>query len=76
MITLVELIDATTWLQPQDHIKVTVWDKSNIYEENEFIDIELNVRNLAKYGDYCVSDIDIEFYGKDEPVLACMIWKD
>ena len=73
MITLAQLIEATTWLQPQDHMKINLWDKSKIYEEGEFQEIELNVRNLAKYGDYYVSDIDIESYGENEPVLTCMI---
>lgn len=76
MITLIELINATTWLQPQDHIKICVWDKSKVYEEKgEFTDIELSVRSLAKYGDYFVSDIDIEVID-NEPYLSCMIWKD
>ena len=76
MITLIELVNATTWLQPQDHMRVCVWDKSKVYEEKgEFTDIELNIRNLAKYSDYFVSDIDIESYN-DEPVLSCLIRKE
>ena len=76
MITLAQLIQSTTWLQPQDHMKISLWDKSKIYEEGEFVDLELNVRNLAKYGNYWVDDIDIEVCEGDKPVLACMIWKD
>ena len=77
MITLIELIDATTWLQPQDHIKASVWDKSKVYEEKEFEDIILNVKTLAKYGNSWVSDIDIEVDSEtNEPYLTCMIWKD
>lgn len=75
MITLRELIEATTWLQPQEHMKISFWDKSKVYEENEFEDIELNIRNLAKYGDYWVSDLDIEEY-EDKVFLSCLIWKD
>ena len=74
MITLTELIDATTWLQPQDHIKVSLWDKSKVYEENEFEDIELNVKNLAKYANYYVRDIDIEYIDDREANLTCIIW--
>ena len=74
MITLAELINATTWLQPQDHIKVSLWDKSKVYEENEFEDIELNVKNLAKYANYYVRDIDIEYIDDREANLTCIIW--
>lgn len=74
MITLIELIDATTWLKPQDHMKVTVWDKSKVYEEEEYKDIDLTVYNLAKYGNYLVSDIDIEKYENDgEVYLSCLV---
>ena len=76
MITLIQLIDATTWLKPQDHMKVSIWDKSKIYEEEEFTDIELTVRNLARYGDYLVSDIDTDFNSEGDPILTCMIRKD
>ena len=41
MITLCELIEATTWLKPQDHMKVSLWDKSRIYDEDEVVDIDL-----------------------------------
>ena len=75
MITLMELIDTTTWLRPQEHMKITLWDKSKIYEPDEFKDIELNVYNLAKYGNYNVSDIDIE-YIDDDAYLSCMIWRE
>jgi hypothetical protein len=72
MITLVELINATTWLEPQDHIKIVLWDKSKVYEDTgEFTSIDFNIRNLAKYGNYWVSDIDIE-----DGKLTCLIWKD
>ncbi len=77
MITLIELIDATTWLQPQDHIKVSLWDKSKIYEENEFEDITLSVKALAKYANFWVSDIDVEVDPEtNQPYLTCMIWED
>lgn len=75
MITLTELIEATTWLKPEDHMKVTLWNKSKIYEKEEFESIELNVYNLAKYGNYLVSDIDIEEYD-DGSFLDCLIRKD
>ena len=72
MITLIELVNAVAWTEPQDHIRITLWDKSKVYEEKgEFTDIEFNVRNLAKYGNYWVSDIDIE-----NNKLFCMIQKD
>ena len=74
MITLGELINATTWLQPQDHMKVSVWDKSKVYSEDEFEDIELTVKNIAKYANYYVSDIDIEYIDGNEACLVCMIW--
>lgn len=75
MITLCQLVDSVAWLEPQDHIKISVWDKSKLYKAGEYKDIELNIRNLAKYGDYWVSDLDIEKY-KDEVFLSCLIWKD
>ena len=75
MITLTELIEATTWLKPEDHMKVTLWNKSRIYEKEEFESIELNVYNLAKYGNYLVSDIEIEEYD-DGSFLSCLIRKD
>jgi hypothetical protein len=76
MITLCELIEATTWLKPQDHMKVSLWDKSRVYDEDEFVDIDLTVRNLAKYGSYFVGDIDVDYNSKGELILTCMIWKD
>lgn len=76
MITLMQLIEATAWLQPQEHIKVSLWDKSKLYEDGEYKDIELNVRNLARYGDYWVTDLDIEYDDGDNAYLSCMIWKD
>lgn len=75
MITLTELIKATTWLKPEDHMKVVLWNKSRIYGKEEFENIELNVYNLAKYGNYLVSDIDIEEYD-DGSFLGCLIRKD
>ena len=75
MITLTELIEATTWLKPEDHMKVTLWNKSKVYEKEEFENIELNVYNLAKYGNYLVSDIEIEEYD-DGSFLRCLIRKD
>lgn len=75
MITLTELIEATTWLKPEDHMKVTLWNKSKVYEKEEFESIELNVYNLAKYGNYLVSDIEIEEYD-DGSFLSCLIRKD
>ena len=75
MITLMQLIEATAWLQPQDHIKINLWDRTKVYEDDEYKDIELNVRNLAKYGDYWVTDLDIEEY-EDKIFLSCSIWKD
>lgn len=76
MITLHELVDSVAWLQPQEHMKISLWDKSKIYEDNEYKDIELNIRNLAKYADYWVGDLDIEYDDKDNAYLSCMIWKD
>ena len=77
MITLIQLVESTAWLQPQDHIKVNLWDRTKVYEDGEYKDIELNVRNLAKYGDYWVTDLDIEEYKDEDKVfLSCLIWKD
>ena len=73
MITLIELINATAWLEPQDHLKVCIWDKTKMYEDfGEFKDIKLNVYTLAKYGNYYVSDIDVEYYpDEDKTYLSC-----
>lgn len=74
MITLTQLINATAWLEPEKHMRISLWDKTKVYEEDEFKDIPLNVRALARYGDYLVDDIDVEGY-KDQVVLSCTIWK-
>lgn len=76
MITLRELVDSVAWLQPQEHMKITLWDKSKLYEDGEYKDIELTIRNFAKYADYWVSDLDIEYDNKNNAYLSCMIWKD
>lgn len=78
MITLMELVRATGWLEPQNHIKVTLWNKDKVYEDDEFQDIDLNVYNFARYGDFWVQDIDIEWYQNNDknPELSCLIWKD
>ncbi len=76
MITLMQLIEATAWLQPQEHMKISLWDKSKLYENDEYRDIELTVRNFAKYANYQVGDLDIEYDNKDNAYLSCMIWKD
>lgn len=76
MITLADFISATAYLEPQEHMKVTLWDKTKIYEEDEFEDIILNVRSLAKYKDYYVRDIDVEHYEDCGSVLSCMIYKE
>ena len=79
MITLLEFINATTWLEPQDYVKVCLWDKSKTYsdEDGEFKDILLNVKNLAKYGNYYVSNIDIETDNNNyKTYLSCMICED
>lgn len=76
MVTLIELIDSTTWLQPQDHMEVHLWDKSKIGEEDEFKDIELNIRNLAKYGNYIINELDIDYNKDGEPILFCYICKE
>lgn len=73
MITLAELIDATTWLKPQDHIKITLWNKDKAYTDKEFEDLDVDVKNVAKYADYYVSDIDIEFVDEYNTYLTCMI---
>lgn len=75
MITLAELIEATTWLRPQERIRITLWDKSKVYCEEEFKDIDLDVYNLARYGNYFVSDIDVEKNDDEELFLTCMIYK-
>ena len=78
MIILMQLVDATTWLQPQDHMEIDLWNKDKIYEygEDEFRKIELNVKTLAKYGNYQVKDIDITDNEDGELCLYCTIWKD
>lgn len=75
MITLRELVDSVAWLQPQEHIKISLWDKSKLYEDGEYKDIELTIRNFAKYANYWVGDIDIEEY-ENKVLLSCTIWKD
>lgn len=76
MITLIELIEATAWLQPQEHIKINLWDKTKVCEDDEYKNIKLNIRNLAKYGNYWVTDLDIEYDNEDNAYLSCSIWKD
>jgi len=76
MITLCQLIDSVAWLNPQEHMKISLWDKSKLYENDEYRDIELTVRNFAKYANYQIGDLDIEYDNKDNAYLSCMIWKD
>lgn len=76
MITLRELVDSVAWLQPQEHIKIILWNKNRAYEKDEFKDIEFNIKNFAKYADYWVTDLDIEHDNKDNAYLSCSIWKD
>ena len=76
MITLCELVNSVAWLQPQEHMKISLWDKTRVCEDDEYKDIELNIRNLAKYGDYWVNDLDIEYDDRDNAYLSCIIWKD
>jgi hypothetical protein len=71
-----ELVNATAWLSPQDHMKVTIWDKSKVYEEGEYTNIDLTVYSLAKYGNYFVSDIDVEQERNGELYLSCSIRED
>ena len=74
MITLMQLIDATAWLEPEKNMRISLWDKTKVYEDDEFKDISLNVRSLAKYGNYIVDDIDIE-RRRDQTFLSCTIHK-
>lgn len=76
MITLCQLIDSVAWLEPQNHIKISLWDKSKLYEDGEYRDIGLTIRNLAKYANYLVGDLDIEHDSKNNAYLSCTIWKD
>ena len=76
MFTLMQLINATTWLQPQDHMEVDLWDKDKVYEDDEFEKIELNIKTLAKYGNHQVKDIDVTINDDGEPFLYCMVWKN
>lgn len=76
MITLCQLIDSVAWLRPQDHMKISLWDKSKLYEDGEYKDIELTVRNFARYANYWVGDLDIEYDDENNAYLNCTIWKD
>ena len=78
MITLMEYINATAWTQPENHIKITLWDKSKVYEEGEFEDIELNVKTLAQYGNCEIGDIDIVCSDEDSDdyYLHCLVHKE
>lgn len=61
--TLIDLINATCWTEPQEHIKVSLFDKeayTNFDDEHAWEEIDLNVHNLAKYGNCEVNDIDVE----------------
>lgn len=73
MITLMELVKATAWTQPQEHMKVSIWNKSKIYEKDEFEDITLTVKTLAEYGDCPISDIDVETDKDGYLWLSCLI---
>ena len=77
MITLIDLIESTTWIKPEEHMKVTIWHRDKIYNEGEWEDIELNVKNLAKYGLYYVHDIDVDWCNNGTDIyLGCLICED
>ena len=60
--TLNDLINSTCWLNPEEHMTASIFNKEAYLEDNlekAWIDIELNVRNIAKYGNYTVGNIDI-----------------
>ena len=70
MINLNELIEATAWRHPEEHLKLTLWYPNNAYKDDaeEFVDIECNVRTVVEYGTYPVMDIDVE-----DGKLTCLI---
>ena len=72
MIILNDLVAATAWTKPEEHIKVQIWHKDKVYEKNEWEDIDLTVKNLSKYGLWYIEDIDIEEY-EDSNYLNCVI---
>ena len=60
--TLSDLINSTCWLNPEQHMTVSIFNKEAYAEddlENAWVNIDLNVRNIAKYGNYTVGNIDI-----------------
>ena len=75
MITLHDLIESTSWRDPQEHIKIALWYPENVYDDDkrEFVDIEFNVRSALKYKNYIVHDIDIEMSSDNEPILICLL---
>lgn len=69
--TLIDLINSVCWSEPQDHMKVTLFDKVAYVkndDEHNWEEIELNVKNVAKYGNCIVRDIDIE----DNKIYCCV----
>lgn len=76
MITLHDLIESTSWLDPQKHIRIALWYPENVYDDDkqEFVDVEFNVKSALKYKNYTVHDIDIEM-NKNEPILSCLLVK-
>lgn len=61
--TLSDLIKSTCWTKPEDHIRISLFDRDTYIDNDEleaFTPIPLTVRNIAIYGNYEVKELDVE----------------
>lgn len=60
--TLSDLINSTCWLNPENHMTASIFNKEAYIEDDldkAWINIKLDVRNVAKYANYTVGNIDV-----------------
>lgn len=62
--TLIDLIGSLGYTSPEEHVEMFAYDKNAEDPTQDFIDVELNVSNLARYAFNEVSDICANGDGK------------
>lgn len=59
-ISLIDFINESGYMNPEEHIVVTMCYPDEQNNSVDFKDIELNIKNLAYYGSYPIHNILIE----------------
>lgn len=70
--TLNDLIKSTCWTKPEDHIRISLFDRATYIDGDElkaFVSIPLTVRNLAIYGNCEVKEIDVDSDPKNDMLV-------